>query len=122
MSDPISEALQTLEMAIDGAPEIGRVRETTRSEAAGGMALPAVSIRCSCGSAYAPRDWWRLRFVGVQDSCVLGDGLLAELELRDCPCRSTIGAWVSGGSVVTDQAAVELVADDKAYRRAGSHR
>jgi hypothetical protein len=43
-----------------------------------------VIARCSCGKTYTAEQWAELPKVGVQE----GDGL--RLELRNCPCLSTI--------------------------------
>lgn len=46
---------------------------------------PRTIKACGCGRAFNVHEWRELRLVGYQDD---GDG--GELELRDCPCASTI--------------------------------
>jgi hypothetical protein len=42
--------------------------------------------RCTkCGEAYTPQSWAKLPSVGKMD-----DGAGGVLELRNCPCRSTL--------------------------------
>jgi hypothetical protein len=41
--------------------------------------------RCACGVGFSAADWQRLPLVGRMD-----DGEGGELELRNCPCRSSI--------------------------------
>jgi hypothetical protein len=41
--------------------------------------------RCSCGRSYTEHEWALLKFIGT----MVDDD--TSLELRDCPCGSTIG-------------------------------
>lgn len=44
---------------------------------------------CSCGASYDAEDWAELHLVGVQDTGV------EILEMRNCPCHSTISIILS---------------------------
>jgi hypothetical protein len=46
----------------------------------------AIAVACGCGLSHTlPASWLALPFVGLQDD---GDG--GHLELRNCPCGSTL--------------------------------
>ena len=51
---------------------------------------PGVVATCSCGTAYTGRTWAKLRWVGKQPQGPDDP----PIELRNCPCGSSIGAEV----------------------------
>ena len=62
-------------------------------------ALPAGAFpkRCTvCGASYDAAAWLALPFVGVQMTYA-DDGvtIVPSCELRNCPCRTTLGVEVS---------------------------
>jgi hypothetical protein len=62
------------------------IPDTLRSPPPVGMTIrpdPVVKV-CACGEVFSASQWSALRYVGEQD-----DGV-ERIELRNCPCGSTI--------------------------------
>lgn len=53
------------------------------------------SKRCGCGIEHDARAWQALPFVGYQDFPAEGTLPSIRLELRNCPCGSTLALRVS---------------------------
>lgn len=59
---------------------------------------PPPPKHCACGASYAGTEWLKLPYVGVID-----DGV-DRLELRTCPCSSTIAIELEQVRVVEREA------------------
>lgn len=77
--------------------------------------------RCGCGRSYSRREWLHLEFKGFQEAPA-GNDPVAEpaftLELRDCPCGSTISAEVDANTAALKTLADEANRDAAAAIRA----
>lgn len=59
------------------------------------QAVSAVVASCGCGKRYTADGWAQLKYVGVMPIPAGADGPAYKLEMRDCPCRSTISVVLS---------------------------
>lgn len=66
-------------VACDPCNGTGLVAATSR------RARAKLAAACGCGKRFSAEEWRELAYVGIQD-----DGAGGFLELRNCPCKSTI--------------------------------
>ena len=71
----------------------------THSHAAAALRRTAqgrIVSTCSCGKSYTTPEFEALQYVGYQCMIGLADYVPGELdlELRNCPCRSTISRYI----------------------------
>lgn len=76
----------------DGVPNRIRGREGNPPIAGYPWAVPHAVKRCAkCGASYRRPEWVALRYVGMQLDLAGGP----QLELRNCPCGTTLSVEVS---------------------------